>query len=154
MLALDESRASGVTIRPRLVLYQCGRLDETEGLNQPGRTLGGARGRVRECVANRILVLSELEHRGTGGGCRGLEQGGERAGGRAGSDVARVAGVLKEVCVDVERDRDARVAEDAADLGDVEPEVDDQVARDARPVTAEDLIRSARARVEQGRAAL
>jgi hypothetical protein len=40
----------------------------------------------------------------------------------------RVAGVLEEVRVDVERDRDARVAEDAADLGWVEPEIDDQVA--------------------------
>jgi hypothetical protein len=39
-----------------------------------------------------------------------------------------VAGLLEEVCVDVECDRDACVAEDAADLGDVESEVDDQVA--------------------------
>jgi hypothetical protein len=48
------------------------------------------------------------------------------AGGHAGLDVACVAGVLEEVRVDVERDRDAGVAEDAADLGWVEPEVDDQ----------------------------
>jgi hypothetical protein len=41
-----------------------------------------------------------------------------------------VAGVLKQVGVGVERDRDARVAEDAADLGYVEPEIDDQVARE------------------------
>jgi hypothetical protein len=40
----------------------------------------------------------------------------------------RVAGVLEQVCVDVECDGDARVSEDAADLGRVEPEVDDQVA--------------------------
>jgi hypothetical protein len=93
-----------------------------------GRTLGGARGRVRDSVENRILVLSELEHRGTGGGSRGLEQAGEWAGGHAGSDVLRVAGVLEQVCVDVERDGDAGVPEDAADLGRVEPEVDDQVA--------------------------
>jgi hypothetical protein len=46
----------------------------------------------------------------------------------SGSDVLRVAGVLEQVRVDVERDRDARVAEDAADPGYVEPEVDDQVA--------------------------
>jgi hypothetical protein len=40
----------------------------------------------------------------------------------------RVAGVVEQVRVDVERDRDAGVAEDAADLGWVEPGVDDQVA--------------------------
>jgi hypothetical protein len=62
-----------------------------------------------------------------GAGCDGLEQAGERAGGHAGPDVACVAGALKEVRVDIECDRDARVAEDAADLGYVEPEVDDQV---------------------------
>jgi len=62
----------------------------------------------------RFLLLSELEHRGAGGGCGGLEQPGEWAGGHAGSDVLRVAGVLEQVRVDVERDRDARVAEDAA----------------------------------------
>ena len=39
-----------------------------------------------------------------------------------------MAGVLEQVRVDIERDGDARVAEDAADLGYVEPEVDDQVA--------------------------
>jgi hypothetical protein len=39
-----------------------------------------------------------------------------------------VAGVLEQVRVDVEPDRDARVAEDPAYLGHVEPEVDDQVA--------------------------
>jgi hypothetical protein len=71
---------------------------------------------------------SELEHRRAGRGCGGLEQAGEGAGGHAGADVARVAGVIEEVRVDVERDRDARVAEDAADLRWVEPEVDDQVA--------------------------
>jgi hypothetical protein len=38
-----------------------------------------------------------------------------------------VAGVLEQMRVSVEGDRDARVAEDAADLGYVEPEVDDQV---------------------------
>jgi hypothetical protein len=41
-----------------------------------------------------------------------------------------VAGGLKQVRVDVERDRDARMAEDAADLGHVEPEIDDEVARE------------------------
>ena len=73
-------------------------------------------------------MLPELEHRCAGGGCGGFEQVGEWAGGHAGADVARVAGVLEQVRVDVERDRDARVAEDPADLGRVEPEVDDQVA--------------------------
>jgi hypothetical protein len=43
-------------------------------------------------------------------------------------DLSRVAGVVEEVGVDVERDRHARVAEDAADLRDIEPEIDDQVA--------------------------
>jgi hypothetical protein len=76
----------------------------------------------------RFLLLSELEHRGAGGGCGGFEQAGEWAGGHAGSDVLRVAGVLEQVRVGVERDGDARMAEDAADLGRVEPEVDDQVA--------------------------
>jgi hypothetical protein len=37
-------------------------------------------------------------------------------------------GRLEEVCVGVERDCDAGVAEHAADLGWVEPELDDQVA--------------------------
>lgn len=41
--------------------------------------------------------------------------------------VTGMAGV-EEVGVDVERDRDARVTEDAADLSDVDAEVDDQVA--------------------------
>jgi hypothetical protein len=39
-----------------------------------------------------------------------------------------MAGIIEEVRVDVERDRDAGVAEDAADLSDIEAEVDDQVA--------------------------
>ena len=55
--------------------------------------------------------------------CRpAFEQVGEWAGGHAGADVLRVAGVLEEVRVYVERDRDARVAEHAADLGHVESE--------------------------------
>jgi hypothetical protein len=55
----------------------------------------GARGRVRECIANRILLLAELDHGGAGAGCGGLEQAGEWAGGHAGSDVLGVAGVLE-----------------------------------------------------------
>lgn len=39
-----------------------------------------------------------------------------------------MAGVVEEVGIDVERDRNSGVAEDAADLGNVEAEVDDQVA--------------------------
>ena len=39
-----------------------------------------------------------------------------------------MTGVIKEMGVGVEGDRDSGVAEDATDLGDVEPEVDDQVA--------------------------
>jgi hypothetical protein len=44
------------------------------------------------------------------------------------ANLTVVAGVVKEVRADIERDRDARVAEDPADLGDVEAEVDDQMA--------------------------
>src|SRR5829696_6903821 len=73
---------------------------------------------------------SELEHRRDGRGCGGLERPGEWAGGHAGADIVRVAGVLEDVRVDVERDRDAGVPEHAADLGWVEPEVDDQVTRE------------------------
>jgi hypothetical protein len=62
----------------------------------------------------------EFEDRGAGRAGRGLEQAGERAGGHAGPDVASVAGVLEQMRVSVECDRDARVAEDAADLGYVE----------------------------------
>src|SRR5829696_6884229 len=76
----------------------------------------------------RFLLLAELEHGGAVRGRGGFEQAGERAGGHAGADVVRMAGVLEQVRVDVERDRDARVPEDAADLGRVESEVDDQVA--------------------------
>jgi hypothetical protein len=54
-----------------------------------------------------------------------------------------VAGVLEQVCVDVERDRDARVAEHAADLGYVEPEVDDQVAGERVPEVVETKRRPA-----------
>jgi hypothetical protein len=39
-----------------------------------------------------------------------------------------VACVLEEVGVRIERDRDASVPDDAADLRDVETEVDEQVA--------------------------
>jgi hypothetical protein len=95
---------------------------------QPRDTVGGARDRVCERVSSRSLALRELEHGGAGLGCCGLEKAGEWAGGHAGPDVACVAGVLEQMGVDVERDGDARVAEDAADLGWVEPEVDDQVA--------------------------
>jgi hypothetical protein len=49
----------------------------------------------------------------------------------------RVAGVLEQVGVDVEGDRDARVAEHAAGLGWVEPEVDDQVAGERVPQVVE-----------------
>jgi hypothetical protein len=58
----------------------------------------------------------------------GFEKPGERACGHERADLGGVAGVVEEVRVDVERGGDAGVAQDAADLGDVEPEVDDQVA--------------------------
>jgi hypothetical protein len=48
-----------------------------------------------------------------------------------------VAGLVEEVGVDVERDRDARVAEDAADLDDVEAQVEDQVAGERVPQVVE-----------------
>src|SRR5829696_8855763 len=73
---------------------------------------------------------SEREYCRAGGGCGGLEQVGVWAGGHAGAAVACVTGVLEQVGVAVEGDRDAGVAEHAADLGWVEPEVDDQVARE------------------------
>lgn len=44
-----------------------------------------------------------------------------------------MAGVLEEMRVDVERDRDAGVAEHAADLGYVEPEVDDVLGATIAP---------------------
>jgi hypothetical protein len=86
-----------------------------------GRAFERARGWVS-------ILLPELEHRGAGGGCGGFEKAGDGAGGHPGSDVARVAGALEQACVVVERDRDARVPEDAADPGYVEAEVEDQVA--------------------------
>jgi hypothetical protein len=52
----------------------------------------------------------------------------EAAGGHGGADVGGVARPLEEVGVDVEGDRRARVAEDAADLADVEGQVDDEMA--------------------------
>jgi len=64
----------------------------------------------------RFLLLSELEHRGAGGGCGGLEQAGEWAGGHAGADVVRVAGVLEQVCVDVERAASASAAGSVATI--------------------------------------
>ncbi len=57
-----------------------------------------------------------------------VEQLGEGACCHAGADVSGVPGVVEEVGVYVECDGDPCVAEDAADLRDVEPEVDDQVA--------------------------
>jgi hypothetical protein len=45
-----------------------------------------------------------------------------------------VAGVVEEVRVDVERGGDAGVAEDAADLCDIEPEIDDQVAGEGETI--------------------
>ncbi len=53
---------------------------------------------------------------------------GEAAVGHGGADVGGVARPLEQVGIDVEGDRRARVAEDAADLADVEAQVDDQVA--------------------------
>jgi len=52
----------------------------------------------------------------------------EVAVGHAFADVVGVGGVVEEVGVGVEGDAGSGVAEDAADVGDVEFEVDDQVA--------------------------
>jgi hypothetical protein len=56
------------------------------------------------------------------------EQVGEVALRKLGPDIGAVAGLLEEVRVRVERHARAGVAEDAADLDDVEADVDDQVA--------------------------
>jgi hypothetical protein len=91
--------------------------------------------RMNECVCEcapscgRSLALSDLQHRGAGRRRRGLEQARERAGCHPSSDVRRVAGVLDEVRVDVERDRDAGMPEDAAHLGDASIRT---LVRDAR----------------------
>jgi hypothetical protein len=57
-----------------------------------------------------------------------IEQLGELASRHSLAEFLGVTGVVEEMRVDVEGDRDPGVAEDAADLGDVEAEVDDQVA--------------------------
>src|SRR5689334_2649724 len=46
----------------------------------------------------------------------------------ASADVGCVRRVVEEVRVRIERDARPRVTKDAADMGDVEPQVDDQVA--------------------------
>jgi hypothetical protein len=56
------------------------------------------------------------------------EDVGEAAVGHGGADVGGVARPIEEVGVDVEGDCGACVAEDAADLADVEAQVDDEVA--------------------------
>ena len=67
--------------------------------------------------------------RQTEGGRRGCpERHREFALGELGADVGGVACLFEEVGVGVEGHAGAGVAEDAADLGDVEADVDDQVA--------------------------
>jgi hypothetical protein len=58
----------------------------------------------------------------------GRERRRELAGCELGADIGGVARLLEQVRVDVESHARPRVAEDAADLGDVEADVDDQVA--------------------------
>jgi hypothetical protein len=53
---------------------------------------------------------------------------GEAAAGHRGPNFDSMAGLLEEVRVDVQGDRRAGVAEDAADLANVETQVDDQMA--------------------------
>jgi hypothetical protein len=59
---------------------------------------------------------------------RHLEQVGEVALRELGTNIGAVAGLLEQVRVGVESHARARMAEDAADLDDVEADVDDQVA--------------------------
>ncbi len=59
---------------------------------------------------------------------RAAEQVGKLALRELGTDVGAVARFLEQVRVGVERHAGARVAEDMADLNDVEADVDDQMA--------------------------
>jgi hypothetical protein len=59
------------------------------------------------------------------------EQVGEVALRELGTDVGAVPGFLEKVRVGVEGHAGAGVAEDCADLGDVEADVDDQVASES-----------------------
>ncbi len=56
------------------------------------------------------------------------EQLGEWACRHASADVLSVPGIVEEMGVCIEGDGDPCVAEDAADLCDVEPKIDDQMA--------------------------
>ena len=94
--------------------------------------------------------LRDSRHPTVGVGVRGClcwgegvgEHGGVGAAGELGADVGVVGGLFEEVGVGVEGDAGAGVAEDAADLGDVEADVDDQVAgeRVAEVVETESAI--------------
>jgi hypothetical protein len=57
-----------------------------------------------------------------------VEQLGEGARRHERADLLAVARLIEEVDIDLEGDRDARMSEDAADLRDVETEVEDEVA--------------------------
>jgi hypothetical protein len=59
---------------------------------------------------------------------RNCKQVGEVAPGELCTDVGSVAGLLEQVRVGVEGHARSGVAEDGADLGDVEADVDDQMA--------------------------
>jgi hypothetical protein len=48
-------------------------------------------------------------------------------------DIGRVRRLVEKMRIGIERDTRARVAEDAADLGNVELQVDDQVAGERVP---------------------
>jgi hypothetical protein len=77
---------------------------------------------------------------GRGGFCEDLA---EAALGHGGADVGGVARPIEEMGVDVEGDRGACVAEDAADLADVEAQVDDEVAGEGVAEVVEAKRRSA-----------
>ncbi len=48
-----------------------------------------------------------------------------------------MASIVEEMGVDIEGDRDARMSEDPADLRDVKPEIDDEVAGEGVPEIVE-----------------
>ncbi len=80
--------------------------------------------RSRHCGAGRAEVLGGRQTRPD----PGFEQVGEVALRELGTDVGLVPCFLEEVRVGVQRHARSGVAEDGADLGDVESDVNDQMA--------------------------
>lgn len=65
------------------------------------------------------------------------EQLSEGASREEASHLAGMADLVEEVGVDVERGADPRMTEDAAHLGHVQPQINDQVARECVPEIVE-----------------